>query len=587
MNIDLPIVDRNTPEVSPAKSKWRPRWVHAVRIAVLISIVFAIHHQHQRFLRLRPSQAAIPLTLIQKHMPSADSMIVTDAFQGGLAILDPSGNTIAYACQTSPAADSIIGFSGPTNLLILCDSTMKISHVEILDSRDTRDHVEQIQNTPRFLQSFEGIDFRKPVTGHVDAVTGATLTSYAIAESIAKRAGATSASLKFSELPTLVAVQLLFPQAVSFTTDPGDPSQLRVFNDQSELIGWILRTSPVSDNIVGYQGPSDVLIGFSRLNKIIGITIGKSYDNEPYVTYVRDDDYFRTLFNDKNADELAVYDSSPSNVEGVSGATMTSLAVAKSIVARVQDHIDKSRKDYRTNQQPAAKSPSYLHRLIQPLIPQSVHDAIASVLVVVAVTVSASRLRSNRKLRFVMQLAMIIYLGFYAGTVLSMASFFGWSQAGLPRGAAPLVLLTIAAFALPIFAKRNVYCSHICPHGALQQLALRFAKPKLSVPKRMRWFQLLPGLTCLIAIGIVLSHAPFSLIDLEPFDAYVIRIAGWATITIAIFSFFVSCFIPMAYCRYGCATGAIIEYTRFHSKSDSLNRGDILAIVALIGACLL
>ena len=37
----------------------------------------------------------------------------------------------------------------------------------------------------------------------------------------------------------------------------------------------------------------------------MGITLGKSYDNEPYVTYVREDEYFLTLFNDLDRDQLA------------------------------------------------------------------------------------------------------------------------------------------------------------------------------------------------------------------------------------------------------------------------------------------
>ncbi len=86
---------------------------------------------------------------------------------------------------------------------------------------------------------------------------------------------------------------------------------------------------------MGYQGPSDTLIGFSRANKVVGVTVGKSYDNEPYVTYVRDDEYFRSLFNDKEWAEITGYKVT-SNFEGVSGATMTSIAVAKSIVAAAQ-----------------------------------------------------------------------------------------------------------------------------------------------------------------------------------------------------------------------------------------------------------
>lgn len=51
--------------------------------------------------------------------------------------------------------------------------------------------------------------------------------------------------------------------------------------------------------------------------------------NEPYVGYVRDDTYFRNLFNGRRPDALAALDAA--NVEGVSGATMTSQAAARSL----------------------------------------------------------------------------------------------------------------------------------------------------------------------------------------------------------------------------------------------------------------
>ncbi len=207
--------------------------------------------------------------------------------------------------------------------------------------------------------------------------------------------------------------------------------------------------------------------------------------------------------------------------------------------------------------------------------------------ILVGICISATRLRGVRWLRITWQLIVVLYIGFTAGTVLSLASFFGWAQTGLPQGAASLVLLTVAAFAIPLFTKRNVYCSHLCPHGAVQQLALKFAKPRYSVPSRWRWLANLPLVLLFVALLVSVTHAPFSLVDLEPFDAYLFRIAGWATITIAVISFIASCFIPMAYCRYGCATGAMLEYVRLHAKSDQIGRLDLFVIAAIVLANLM
>ncbi len=55
------------------------------------------------------------------------------------------------------------------------------------------------------------------------------------------------------------------------------------------------------------------------------------------MTYVRDDDYFRSLFAKHKLPELAQLDLQAAGVEGVSGATMTSLAVARSLVKAAAD----------------------------------------------------------------------------------------------------------------------------------------------------------------------------------------------------------------------------------------------------------
>ena len=40
--------------------------------------------------------------------------------------------------------------------------------------------------------------------------------------------------------------------------------------------------------------------------------------------------------------------------------------------------------------------------------------------------------------------------------------------------------------------------------------------------------------------------------------------------------------IPMAYCRFGCPTGALLRYLRLNRKSNFISRGDLLA--ALLAA---
>ena len=76
-----------------------------------------------------------------------------------------------------------------------------------------------------------------------------------------------------------------------------------------------------------------------------------------------------------------------------------------------------------------------------------------------------------------------------------------------------------------------------------------------------------------------MSALPVSLVDLEPFDAWVIGLAGVAAATIAIVGLVASLFVPMAYCRYGCPTGALLQFLRFHGRSDRVSVQDVAAVL--------
>ena len=64
---------------------------------------------------------------------------------------------------------------------------------------------------------------------------------------------------------------------------------------------------------------------------------------------------------------------------------------------------------------------------------------------------------------------------------------------------------------------------------------------------------------------------------LEPFDAYLFRVAGWASIGIAVAGLAWSLVTPLAYCRYGCPTGALFKLLRFTGDGDRFGVRDWLA----------
>jgi NosR/NirI family transcriptional regulator, nitrous oxide reductase regulator len=557
-----------------------PMAAHAVRVAVVAAIAWLVHAEHVRSVggQSAADLAGLPVSRLQKHLPEAAAIGgPANTVAGGRDILNAVGDRVGTMLRTSPAGDAAIGFSGPTDLLIVCDRDLRVAGMEVLASRDTRDHVHAVERDAAFWQSFRGQSLEELAGLKLDkahAVAGATLTSLAIQEALVRRLGGSAAASRFADVPRLADLQLIFPAAVRIEPDPGDAAVIRVLAADAIPLGWALRTSPAADRVIGYQGPTDAVVGFDPTGKVCGVAVLASYDNEPYVGYVRDDAAFRGVYRGMSLEEIAGVDPVRTGVEGVSGATMTSQAVAEGIVRAARQHAEQR------GRQPWSSWASLVQSIDGP-------QWGALGVIVAGIVTAFTRLRGTWFGRLALPIVVLAYLGFGAGALLSQAQVWGWAQVGVARGAVVLMALTLAALVLPITTRRNVYCSHLCAHGAAQQLLVRFVKPKRSFPEWLKpVLVVLPWALLAVAILAAVLHWPLNLVDLEPFDAYLPAVAGIAAIAIFAVSLIASSFVPMAYCRHGCPTGALLDHLRLHRRADrfSWRDGLLLGCLAIAAA---
>jgi hypothetical protein len=286
------------------------------------------------------------------------------------------------------------------------------------------------------------------------------------------------------------------------------------------------------------------------------------------VRYVKEDEYFFNIFRGFTVDQIAELDMVDAGIEGVSGATRTSIAVAEALIhtsAVIQ------------REQPARKEVKTWYSGF------TLRDYGTATVVVLALSIALTHLRGRRRLRIAFQVVLVVYLGFINADMVSQALLVGWAQNGVAWRVAPgLVLLTMAALVCPLLTGRQVYCTHLCPFGALQDWTRRVPRRFKVSSRILKPLRFLPALLLLWVVLVAMLHLPVSLVGIEPFDAFVIRIAGWATITVAAIGLIASLFVPMAYCRYGCPTGAMLGYLRWHSGSGRLTRRDLFAILLVI-----
>lgn len=359
---------------------------------------------------------------------------------------------------------------------------------------------------------------------------------------------------------TLQEVRDVLSEAASLSTDLATRRLgLIVYNTAGDPIGYAVRTSPISDHIVGYSGRTDTLVVLGPDEKIVGVRIRYSDDTVEHVRDVKIDEYHMTRWDGLTWEQTATMDFDASGVEGVSGATYTSMAMAEGIRERFAHSTDAARVDRGVR--------------------FTWSDAGLVVVILAACGMMFTHLRGKKWLRRVYQFAIVGYVGFVSGDLLAQSLLAGWAKSGVAWRLAPgLALLAAAALIVPWATRRPLYCASICPHGIVQQWIGRLVPWRWRIPRKIE-----PGLRCLPTLLIVfvvfvaMMRVPFDLAGIEPFDAYLITAAGAATIGVAIVGLLLAAFVPMGYCKYGCPTGALLEYVRAHGHADRFGRRDIVA----------
>lgn len=528
-------------------------------------------------------------------------------------LLDAAGAELAIVTQTAPQSDAIVGYAGPSNLLVVMNGDWVVQSVRLLRCPDTAEHLQIVQSNQKFWQQFVGWKWGETATVEVDGVTGSTLTSLAIAEAVAWRlshqpgapaepAPLVRRSLRF---PNPIAVETItrwFETAVAVRENPAAPYLVECFDETGMLVGEIIRTGPLDDTVVGYQGPTEVILRVEQSSgsstgpeinnldrpmlvdaMLVDAMLGETFDNQPYVNYVKQERSFWKRFRNRSLQSLATIDFDAEMIDGVSGATMTSMAVAETIRRACGKWIE-------VNQATAAQavladqppSNATAGPTRQRTLNTSSTEWLTGGIALVALWWSRSRLRGRRWLRIAWQITMLVSIGWISGNLLSLALLGGWTRGGIAWHFAPgLAILAAVTMLAPAVMKGNVYCDHVCPHGILQQ----WIRPRQgrSLPPRIKTL-LRTSAVILIAVALiaVVLPAKINLAWFEPFDAYASGVLMSLSALICAASLVLSRITPMGYCRHACPTGRLLDYTRRDRSRHQITLIDAVLIIATL-----
>jgi hypothetical protein len=522
-------------------------WIRLYRLAIITAIAWLIYQRAE----VTPTQGDFHLLF-----PNGTRLDEEKVF-------DEDGKFLGYFLTTSPTCDHLKGYSGPTNIALALDRTGKLIEAKVIHSEDTPDHVRSVVEDRKFWQSHLGLSLGSPGNPAIDAVSGSTLTSGAISRSIIERLGGLTTSRLF---PTEILLAEL-PEATFIEDHPNWPGVKLMYDESRTLIGHALRTAPSQEYLHGYQGPTDVLIVLdATADKVTRIRFRKSYDNEEYYERILDDADFLKLYDESTITGILGLDFDEKEIEGVSGATYTSWGIAESVERRLAR--------FQSDRTPVPFEVPWRN--------------IALVLLTAGAGLfSFTKIRGNPIARLLWQITVVITLGVILGDLLSQALILGWSRHGLPFSDSwGLVFLAAASFLVPWASGHQIYCHQLCPHGFLQRWLGKLPVKSVRIPhKAHRLLGHLPSLFLVILVAAVILGASWNLADWEGFDAWLWRSAGLATIIIALVGLLASVFSPLAYCKYGCPTGALFNFLRKSAGSNRFGLRDVIAGLLCLLAC--
>lgn len=129
-------------------------------------------------------------------------------------------------------------------------------------------------------------------------------------------------------IETLTSLQTSMPKAafVELTAT----STYAVKNDKGKVIGTVLLSSPYSDNINGFNGPTPLQIAFDNNGRIIEVRVLDNNETPSFLKRVVDAGFLES-WNGMTAEEAL-----NKEVDAVSGATYSSNGIQRSLKARLQ-----------------------------------------------------------------------------------------------------------------------------------------------------------------------------------------------------------------------------------------------------------
>lgn len=331
--------------------------------------------------------------------------------------------------------------------------------------------------------------------------------------------------------------------------------EIIVKNVNDEQIGCVLHSMPSCSDISGYAANVPVLIGLNNEKKVVGLELQENKETEWFVERVLS----KGLLNSWTG--LVASDAAVVKVDAVSGATMTSDAIIKSVHRRL------------------AAFEKVIEKQQGMSFVQVVNEFVAWAFLAVSVFAFLPKSPLAKYRKYVL-LASVLIPGFWLSRFVSLALVGGWASAGVPiETQLYMVVLAVLALIIPLLTGKGYYCTWYCPFGAAQELIGNLCPKKFTPSGEFREFlvRLRPSILMVISF-LLIAGVKIDLNCVEPFSAFVIKSASFVMFVFALVFLLISFVVRRPWCNYFCPTGQILECVRSgiadcNTADSNINKG--------------
>ncbi len=210
------------------------------------------------------------------------------------------------------------------------------------------------------------------------------------------------------------------------------------------------------------------------------------------------------------------------------------------------------------------------HKLPQTTVPPprgQIYEYIDITVLIIALSVAAYLVLKKRSRRGIFWLTVfsVLYFGFWRrGCVCSVGALQNITLGFFDKGYSIPVVILFFFFTPLMFSLffGRVFCSSVCPLGAIQDLVL--VQP-IAIPSWLgRTLELVAYLYLAMAVLFAATGSAFIICDYDPFISF-FRLSGSLPMLVLGFAFLgISLFIGRPYCRFLCPYGVILkQFSRF------------------------